>query len=276
MSQTTVLELVDRWALLWRENPARMVDQVYSPDVVVQHAGRGQRGRVVGRQALHEAERELEEMIPDHRNEIIRVIAGSGQTAVIESLIIGTGRGDDGLQSCPACVWWRLDDRGRVAEEIAFYEWGKRRPHTDQARGTIVGGDARDRPADWYTAMSERLALLWSTDPAAMVNQLYSEDTVVERLGEGPEAVLRGRESLLLAELDLLELLPTPQRQMKVVEIKSDRDLLAVRFTIGGSWGGRGPARVGPGSVVLTFDQADEIVSDRIYWHWSRAREAND
>ncbi len=270
-----MLELVERWALLWEKHPARMVEEVYSLDAMVQHAGRGEKGRILGRQALHEAERELEAMIPDHRNEIIRVLAGDGETAVIESLIVGTGAGDDGLQSCPACVWWRLDEQGQVAEETAYYEWSKRRPHTDKVRGTIVAGDGRDRSSSWYSNMSQRLASLWSVDPAGMVNQLYAEDAVVERLGEGPEAVVRGRDSLLLAELDLLELLPRPQRRMEVVEFTSDRNVMAVRFTIGGSWRGSGPARVGPGSLVLTFDAADRIISDRIYWHWSQARETD-
>jgi hypothetical protein len=271
-----VLDLADRWAALWEEDPAQMVEEVYSPDVVVQHAGRGERGRVSGRQALHQAERELKEMIPDHRNEIIRVVENADGSAVVESVIVGTGGGDDGPQSCPACVWWRMDDQGLVVEEIAFYEWGKRRPYSDQARSAIVGGNGRARPSAWYRSMSERLARLWSTDPAAMVSRLYAEDTVVERLGEGAEAILRGRDSLLAAELSLLELLPQPQRRMDVLDVKSDRDVMAVRFTIRGSWRGTGPMRAGPGSVVLTLDDEDKIVSDRIYWHWSRAREIND
>ncbi|MFQ5516238.1 MAG: nuclear transport factor 2 family protein, partial [Acidimicrobiia bacterium] len=141
----SVYELAERWSRLWEEDPARMVEEVYASNVVVSHAGRGDRGKVHGRRELHRAERELHELIPDHRNEIIRVVDGGDGTAVVESLITGTGPGDDGLQSCPACVWWRLDGEARVTEEIALYEWGKRRPHDGTAGGTVVSGDGRSR-----------------------------------------------------------------------------------------------------------------------------------
>lgn len=263
-----------RWAELWGADFGAMVHEIYSPDVAVEHAGHGPRSRVRGRDELMTAERSLLEMIPDHRNEVVRVLDGGDGRAVVESLITGTGAGDDRLQACPALVWWWFDERGKVTREVAYWEWRKRRPLDAAARGTVVGHDrapaltlARGR------RLATRLAALWTADPVAMAETMYAADAVVERLGEGEDAVLEGRETLVTAEAELLELLPVGSRRMDVHDVLVDGRAVAIAFTIGGSWRGTAPYRSGPGSLVLTLNDHDLIVSDRIYWHWDLARE---
>lgn len=263
--------LARRWAELWGVDPPAMAEEVYAPDVVIDHAGHGPRSRVEGRAALLEAERVLLEWIPDHANRIVRVVQ-EGDRAVVECVLSGTSAGDPARQACPACVWWDLDGDGRVAHEVAYWEWPKRRPDDDTAAGTLVAGPGRHRSASWYRERAARLAELWTADPLAMVDELYAEDCVMERLGEGPEGIVVGRAALAEAETALLDLLPRPQRRMDVLDVVAAGDVAAVAFTIEGAWGGRGGTRRGPGTLLLTFDGDDRIASDRVYWHWSLAR----
>lgn len=88
-----------------------------------------------------------------------------------------------------------------------------------------------------------------------MVEELYTEDSLVERLGEGPDAVVRGGEAHRQAEKELLENLPPPDRRMTVTELSAFRDVLGVAFTIEGRWNGRGPLRRGPGCIILVLAQ---------------------
>jgi ketosteroid isomerase-like protein len=268
-SAVDLSELAQRWALLWAEDHARMVEEIYAPDVVVEQPDHGH--RVSGRAALHAVEGQLRAAIPDHRNLIVRVLGGD-TAAVVESVITGTGKGDTGPQACPACVWWRLDEHGQVVHEVAYWEWTKRRPDDGTAAGTLRTGDGRERPFDWYRSYADRLAELWSTDPVRMVDECYAQDCVMERLGEGSDGVVHGAAELRTREQELLDLLPRPDRRMRVSDVTAERDVLAIAFTIEGRWRGQGPLRRGPGTLLLTLDEDDRVLSDRIYWHWSRAR----
>lgn len=260
-----------RWAELWAQDYRRMVEEIYAPHIVLEHAGHGV---LHGRDQLLATEGRLLEMIPDHANELLRVIDGD-EAVVIESVITGTTPGDPGRQACPACVWWWFDDDGRVRYERAYWEWAKRRPVDEAVAGTLRDPGARDRSADWGRRQAHRMAQLWTTDPVEMVDELYAEDCVAERLGEGPEAVLRGAEALREAERALLDLLPRPHRQLQVRQVSAADGLVAVAVEIEGRWKGTGPRRRGPGALVLTFNADGRVVSDRIYWHWDRAREVD-
>ncbi len=262
----------ERWSRLWGESYARMVEECYAPNVELVHAGWGEDGVIRGRDGLLATEERLKRLIPDHENPLVRVVDGDDKV-VIESLITGTSPGDASRMACPAVVWWRLDENGLVAHETAYWEWSKRRPDDSTVQGTLRRGDGRRRDHRWYRQFADQLAHLWTTDPLAMVEQLYAADCVLERLGDGPEGIVTGREALAVAERRLLELLPMPQRRMQIREVSAADDVLAIAFTIEGSWRGTGPRRAGPGTLLLTLDDQDRITSDRTYWHWSRARE---
>lgn len=267
MSVGSGAAIAARWSELWATDYTAMVRKIYTPDIIVEHAGHR---TVVGRDALLAAEVELEAAIGDHRTTIGRVL-DDPPTVVIEAVITGTSPRDVGPQACPACVWFALDGNGQVAHEVAFYEWSKRRPDDGSAGGSLMSGDGATRSAERYATVATRMAELWSSDPVRMVDELYADDTIVERLGEGTEAIMYGKVSLREAERELLTLLPVPDRRLTVEEVAGEADVVAIRFTIEGRWRGSGPLRRGPGAIVLTLDGDDRIVSDRIYWHWDRA-----
>jgi hypothetical protein len=270
---TAAVALAAQWTTLWHDDLDAMVRDIYAPNVIVEHAGHGPRSRVVGRDELMVAEQQLLALIPDHRNEVVRVLDGGDGRAVVESVVTGSSPGDTVPQACPTIVWWWLDENDQVAREVAYWEWRKRVPAHESVAGTVVPGAGPALTLDEGRAVARKLAELWSDDPVAMATTMYAAETVAERLGEGATAVLRGRDVLAAAEADLLLLLPSPQRRMKVHDVLVDGRAIAIAFTIEASWRGTGPHRRGPGALVLTLDADGLIASDRIYWHWDMARE---
>lgn len=267
--------LADRWTDLWASDPGAMVRGVYAPDTVVELAGHGPAATVRGHDELLAAEAVLLERIPDHRNRVLRIlVSGDGRQAVLESVVTGTSAGDDGAQAAPCCVWWWLDGDGRVAREVAYWEWPERRADEGAAAGTLVAGDGRQRAPERYRWIADRMAALWSTDPVRMVDEMYATTCVVENLRSGRAGTIWGADALRAAEATLLEVLPLPDRRLRVVDLLGDGDRLALAVTIEGRQRGTGPLRRSHGTVVLTLDgEDDRIVSDRIHWSWRRARE---
>lgn len=272
MTQPTDPEaFAGRWAELWADDYPTMVRECYHDELFLEHAGWGEPGQLRGAAELLATEDRLKQLIPDHHNDILRVISGEDWT-VVESTITGTSAHDKERMACPSVVWWRFADDGRIRHEVAYWEWSKRRPDDGSVQGELRPGDGRARTTQHGWDLATRMAELWTHDPERMVTELYAENCRFEQLGVGPAGVIEPRSALLTAERELLDLLPRPSRRMTVRDVAVKGDTVAVAFEIEGAWRGHPPVRRGPGTVVLTLGSDDRIVSDRAYWHFDRAR----
>lgn len=272
---TDTAAFAHRWCELWEHDYPQMVRECYHDEVELVHAGWGERGHLHGADALLATEHRLKELIPDHRNTVLRVVNGH-DWMVVESLITGTSPGDPERMACPAVVWWRFAEDGRIAHETAYWEWSRRRPDDGTVQGALPDGAGGARSPQFAAALAARLGELWTHDPERMVTELYAADCRFEQLGSGTQGVLEGREALLEAERELLEVLPRPERRMTIERADVDGDVIAVAFTIEGLVKGSTPLQPSPGTVVLTLDEDDRIRSDRAYWRLRRARKGSD
>ncbi len=268
------LAFAQRWCELWERDYARMVRECYHDEVELVHAGWGELGRLHGAEALLATEHRLKQLIPDHRNTVLRVVDGHEWT-VVESLITGTSPDDPQRMACPAVVWWRFAEDGRISHETAYWEWSRRRPDDGTVQGALPDGAGGPRSTRSAATLAERLAELWTHDPERMVSELYAPDCRFEQLGAGPDGVLEGHDALLEAERALLEVLPRPHRRMTIEHVAVDGAVIAVAFTIEGAVRGTTPLEPSPGTVVLTLDEDDRIRSDRAYWRLRRTRKAS-
>ncbi len=253
-----VRALAIRFADLWAVDPHQMVDEIYAPGIDMQSTAHPDRV-TSGATELHALETRLAAMIPQHRHELVRVVV-AGDAACIESIVVSPTT----AEYAPACVWWWLDGNGRVEREIGWFDWSVRSTDSAVAHGTVPADDGRRRGDQaWYRAYADRQAELWSSDPIAMVDQLYAEGCTVGRVGVRE---IVGLDPLRAAERSLLELLPVPQRWLHVHETLGEGSVLAILFTIGDD------THEARGTIVLTLDADDRIASDRVYWDWNTAR----
>src|SRR3954463_150990 len=81
---------------------------------------------------LHALEDRLAAMIPEHRHELVRVIA-AGRHACLETTVVSPTTGE----YAPACVWWWMDRRGQVAEEVGFFDWTRRTMDSRRSHGFV-------------------------------------------------------------------------------------------------------------------------------------------
>ena len=261
------LALAQRWAELWNTDPHRMVEEVYAAEVTLASAG-SPNSRIRGRAALHEVEDGLLEMIPDHRMEILRAIQ-QGDVVVVELLIAGTPAGERVRCASPACVWWELDEDGLVLDEVAYFEWERRHPDIGTNAGEIRRGSGAPCNAAFAEEFATRLAGSWSTDPLGTTKDLYAEDCVIESLYTEPGSALIGQKALEARERHLLDVLPLPHRKMTVRRAIAEGRILALQSTIEGRVDGMEPLLAWEGSLLLTLDASDRILSSRSYLDWS-------
>jgi hypothetical protein len=259
--------LAQRWAELWNTDPHRMVEEVYAAQVTLASAGSPD-SPIRGRAALHEVEDGLLELIPDHRMEILRVIQ-QGHVVVVELLIAGTPAGERVRCASPACVWWELDEDGLVLDEFAYFEWERRHPEVGTNAGEIRTGSGVPCSAAFAEEFAARLAGSWSTDPLGMTKDLYVEDCLVESLYTEPGSALIGQEALEARERHLVDVLPAPYRKMTVRRAIGEGRVLGLQSTLEGRVDGAEPLTAWEGSLLLTLDASDRILSSRSYLDWS-------
>ena len=99
--------LAIRFADLWAVDHHQMVDEIYAPTIHMESMAGHELAPVEGADQLHALEDRLAAMIPQHRHELVRVIAGE-RVSCLETIVVGpTTR-----EYAPACVWWWVDGAG--------------------------------------------------------------------------------------------------------------------------------------------------------------------
>jgi hypothetical protein len=98
-----------------------MVEEVYSPAIHMESMCRLDHAPVESGADLHALEDRLYALIPRHRHELVRVIAGRTH-ACLETTVVSPTTGE----FAPACVWWWMGSNGQVDEEVGFFDWERR------------------------------------------------------------------------------------------------------------------------------------------------------
>lgn len=258
-------ERVDSWAATFPAPPDR-----YAADAVLEHVGRTAQ-TVRGRDAIAAAGSRLRRELPDARLRTVRTVA-AGATAAVEAVLTATPRTHAARLAIPMAAWLDFDADGQITRETRHLEWAHARPEAPGIEGTIREGTGLPRDQSWYTAYATRLAALWSESGVLMADACYADDTVVESLWAGPAATIRGIEQLRAAEARLMETLPAGHREMQVHRAIGEGRVIALEWTISGRIGGRGALLGREGTLFLTLDDGDRVISDRIYWDFAQAR----
>ena len=247
-----------RFADLWAVDHHQMVDEIYSPAIHMESMAGLERPPVAGAAQLHALEDRLASMIPDHRHELVRVVAEEHH-ACLETTVVGPTTGE----YAPACVWWWRDDRGQVGDEVGFFDWEKRTTDSRHSHGFVPPNDHRPRGSgQWYRDLVIRLADAWANEPAAAIERSFAPDCVVEQVaGERCDGIA----AVLAAHEELTRTLPIGERWLEVQEVAADGAVVAVLFAYGTQ---RLASRA---TVVLTLDPLDRIASVRVYGAWSSA-----
>jgi SnoaL-like protein len=248
-----------RFADLWAVDPHQMVDEIYAEDIEMENMANPARV-VLGSAQLHAVEDRLAEMIPEHRHELIRVIVGEAMACLETTVVAPTTH-----EYAPACVWWWLDETGKVAAETGWFDWADRSADPMRSHGTVppsrrAGAAARD--PSWYTTVAEDYVHTWSHDPVGSALEMFAPGCTFGHVGRNES---RGIDALERARRQFLEELPMPGRLMELHRVVGEGPALAMLITIGDA------TRFTRGAVVLTFDSDDLIVSERTYCDWSKA-----
>ena len=247
-----------RFADLWAIDPHQMVDEIYADDIEMENMANPTRV-IRGGVQLHAVEDELTSRIPEHRHELVRVIV-DGDVACLETMVVAPLT----HEYAPACVWWWLDDAGKVAAEVGWFDWAERSSDSTRAHGTVPPWppSTAERRSTWYSAMAERYASGWSTDPAGSALEQFSVSCTFGRVGRD---IATGIEALRAARLRELDAGPGPARSMEVHRAIGERGVLAMLVTMSNA------NAVTRGTVVLTFGDDDLVVSERTYADWRRS-----
>ncbi len=247
-----------RFADLWAVDPHQMVDEIYADDIVMENMANPARV-VLGSTQLHAVEHELAARIPEHRHELIRVIADDG-VACLETTVVAPVT----HEYAPACVWWWLDETGKVAAEVGWFDWADRSTASMRSHGTVPPnlGVGAPRVDSWYAQMADEYVRRWSHGPLGSALEMFATHCTFGRVG-GIES--RGIEELARTRQLLLDEFPAPGPLMQLHRLVGEGSALAMLVTIGDA------TRVTRGTVVLTFDSDDLVVSERTYCDWSKA-----
>ena len=222
---TAILAHAIRFADLWAIDHHRMVDEIYSATIHMESMCRLDRAPVEGGEQLHELEDRLAAMIPEHRHELVRVVAGRDH-ACLETTVVSPTTGE----YAPACVWWWMDGGGQVVEEVGFFDWTRRTNDSHRSHGFVP-------PNIGPTDASPRALLLDALARGDLAGQL-APDCVVEAVGIGPCELPTGR--------------------LELQETVADGAVVAALVL------GRNENRVRRGTVVMTIGEAG-VVSVRRY-----------
>jgi len=173
-----VYPLAIRFADLWAVDHHQMVDEIYSPTIHMESMCRLDHRPVESSADLHDLEDRLASLIPQHRHELVRVLAGRAH-ACLETTVVSPTTGE----YAPACVWWWLDGTGLVGEEVGFFDWDRRTTDPHRSHGFV--------PSDGQTAFG--LSALVDALRAGALAEHLGDGCVVESPGGGPCAVPVGR-----------------------------------------------------------------------------------
>lgn len=253
-----VREIAIRFADLWAVDPHQMVDEIYADDIVMENMTNPAR-LIVGSEQLHAVEDELSARIPEHRHELVRVIADDA-VACLETTIVAPVT----HEYAPACVWWWLDQSGKVAAEVGWFDWADRSNDSMRSHGTVPPSrrtDGRDDPS-WYRTMADTYASGWSDDAIGVALQQFSDRCTFGHVGRAEGS---GLDELRRSRARELDELPQSGRSMHVHRVVGERAALAMLISISDA------THSTRGTIVLTFDDDDLIVSERVYCDWSKA-----
>lgn len=275
-----VAALAARWAEAVRRGPGEL-GALYAEHVACGDLARPDDLRH-GRAERVAADRALYTRVPDRAVEVLRLLEHDGRRAVLECLVSGTSSSDPYRMATPALLWWWLDGDGLIARELAWFRWQDRRPDSARPAGTLTSpqppraplpdAEAADEPRSqsWYQAYAAHLAETWSWDPVLADRSLYDDGCVVESATE-PGRTLRGLAALEAADAQLAARLPRPDRRLQALDVVGEGRALAVRVSLEGRVGGRGPRQRAHGALVLALDGSDRVASCRSYLDWGTA-----
>ena len=260
---TDVRALAIRFADLWAVDPHQMVEEIYASDIVMENMANPARV-ILGSAQLHAVEDELSARIPEHRHELIRVIVdqgAGGDVACLETTIVAPLTHEYG----PACVWWWIDGTGKVAAEVGWFDWADRSTDSARSHGTVPpnqanGGATRDGAR--YRRVADEYARCWADDPLGAGVEMFAADCTFGHVGRGER---RGIPALVDSRRALLDELPVAGRSMEVQRVIGEGSCLAMLVTIGDT------ARFTRGTIVLSLDDDDRIISERTYCDWAKA-----
>ena len=256
---TDIRALAIRFADLWAVDPHQMVDEVYAADILMESMANP--ARVIdGAAELHALEDQLAAKIPDHRHELIRVVAG-GDVGCLETMVVAPRSGE----YAPACVWWWIGADGLVGAEVGWFDWDVRTTDSAIAHGTVPPGSTAGGAKDdaWLHRVAEDYAHGWVHDPTgADALGMFAPNCVSARVGE-PES--HGIDQLALGRTRQLDDLPVPGRRMEVQQVLGEGAVVAMLVVLGAD------RRVTRGTVALTVGADGLIASERRYWDWSKA-----
>ena len=251
-----------RFADLWAVDPHQMVDEIYAEGIVMENMANP--ARVIrGSVELHAVEDVLASRIPEHRHELVRVIAASteaGTVACLETIVVGPVTGE----YAPACVWWWLDETGKVAEEVGWFEWADRTTDSNVTHGTVPPNSAAcgDHDSQWYRGFAERFAHTWEVDRLGAYLALFAQDCTFGHVGRQEH---RGLGALAEAEHFMPDASRGRHCSMAVHAVIGEASVIAMLVTISDE------THETRGTIVLTLDDHDLIVSRRSYLDWAKA-----
>jgi hypothetical protein len=250
-----VRRLAIRFADLWAVDPHQMVDEIYSSGIAMENMANPTRS-INGSAQLHAVEADLATRIPEHRHELVRVIVGE-QVACLETTVVAPLT----HEFAPACVWWWLDGNGQVAAEVGWFDWAARSTSSARSHGTVppIGGR---RSAAWHDARAADYLRAWMDDPLGDGIDAFAAACTSGHVGHDE---LHGVDALTEQRRGELDQLPLGARSMVLQQLAGEGASVAMLVAISDG------ERSTRGTVVLTFDDRDRIVSERMYWDWSKA-----
>jgi hypothetical protein len=227
----TIYPRAIRFADLWALDHHQMVDEVYSPKIHMESMWRLDGATIEGGADLHDLENRLAALIPQHRHELVRVIAGRNH-ACLETTVVSPLSGE----YAPACVWWWMGSNGQVDDEVGFFDWERRTADSHKCHGFVPPYD------EGATGAHEELVdALRSGDLAAHV----APGCIVEAVGIGPCDLAFG--------------------PVEVQEVVVDGPVVAALIV------GRNQHAVWRATVVMSTDADHRLISVRCYGDVSRA-----
>jgi len=229
---STIYPRAIRFADLWATDHHQMVDEVYAADIHMESMCKLDHAPVESNADLHDLEKRLAELVPQHRHELVRVIAGS-QHACLETTVLSSLTGE----YAPACVWWWMADNGQVGEEVGFFDWERRSADSHRSHGYVPPYDA---------ALCSHAEALVDALRRGELGSRLAPDCVVEDVGIGP------------CELGL--------GPVEVQEVVVAGSVVAVLFVV------RDDRSLWRGTVVLTARADGQVISVRCYGDPSTAR----
>lgn len=183
-----VAHLVDAWVEYWSGGDPRGGALIYRSDVRFWNVARGRTGAVLGIDAVagerfaHLARAERAGVVPG-------TVVVDGGTVVTEFAVTGTECGAP--SAAPGCVWWWVDDDGRIAREEWWVDLAGAGPATPDVWGAPLHGDAPDPGPERRRHLVDR----WVADagPHTTLHEVMGSGPVVAwttlTVADGPDTV---------------------------------------------------------------------------------------